>query len=117
MYDHSITMVTYSYSYSPSEGVAFVGPDPSVLTFTAGQAVGDTQCAQVTILDNSVLDGERNFSVCLRDSSGPGGNDGGNGGNDGNGDGSGAQIDPNSPSINIRIALDVRDGKSHHIIL
>ena len=77
--------------------------------------MGDTQCTEVTILDNSVLDGERNFSIRLvevRDNdSGPGGN----GGNDQGGNG--AQIDPNSPSINIRIALDVRDGKSHHIIL
>ncbi len=48
------------------EGVDFIGPDPSVLTFTSGQSTGDVQCADMTILDNSILEGERSFSVELR---------------------------------------------------
>ena len=48
-----------------TEGVDFIGPDPSVLTFTSGQSTGDIQCANVTILDNSILEGERGFSVEL----------------------------------------------------
>jgi hypothetical protein len=47
------------------EGVDFIGPDPSVLTFTSGQSTGDVQCADMTILDNSILEGERSFSVVL----------------------------------------------------
>ena len=50
-------------SYFFTEGV--IGPDPSILTFTSGQSTGDIQCADVTILDNSFLEGERNFSVRL----------------------------------------------------
>jgi hypothetical protein len=47
------------------EGVDFIGPDPSVLTFTSGQSTGDVQCADMTILDNSILEGERSFSIEL----------------------------------------------------
>lgn len=50
-----------------TEGIDFIGPDPSVLTFTSGQSTGDIQCADVTILDNSILEGERSFSVELRE--------------------------------------------------
>jgi hypothetical protein len=31
----------------------------------SGQSTGDVRCADVTILDNSILDGERSFSVEL----------------------------------------------------
>ena len=48
-----------------TEGVDFIGPDPSVLTFTSGQSTGDVQCGVITILDNFILDGERSFSVEL----------------------------------------------------
>ena len=48
-----------------TDGVDFIGPDPSVLTFTSGQSTGDVQCANVTILDNSFLEGERSFSIEL----------------------------------------------------
>jgi hypothetical protein len=47
------------------EGVDFIGPDPSVLTFMSGQSTGDVRCADVTILDNLILDGERSFSIEL----------------------------------------------------
>ena len=45
------------------EGVDFIGPDPSVLTFTSGQSTGDIRCANLTIVDDSVLEGERNFKI------------------------------------------------------
>jgi hypothetical protein len=48
-----------------AEGVDFIGPDPSMLTFTSGQSTGGIQCAVITILDNSILEGERSFSVEL----------------------------------------------------
>ncbi len=48
-----------------AEGVDFIGPDPSMLTFTSGQLSGGIQCGVVTILDNSVLEGDRSFSVEL----------------------------------------------------
>ena len=50
-----------------TEGVDFIGPDPSVLTFTSGQSTGDVKCANMTILDNSILEGQRSFSVELRE--------------------------------------------------
>ena len=50
-----------------TEGVDFIGPDPSVLTFTSGQSTGDVQCGVMTILDNSILEGQRSFSVELRE--------------------------------------------------
>ena len=59
----------YKYIYLNlmcTEGIDFIGPNPSVLTFTSGQSTGDVQCADMTILDNSFLEGERNFSVELR---------------------------------------------------
>lgn len=46
-----------------AEGIDFIGPDPSVLTFTAGQSTGDVQCAKLTIVDDSVLEGRRNFMI------------------------------------------------------
>ena len=50
-----------------TEGADFIGPDPSMLTFTSGQSTGDVQCANMTILDNSILNGQRSFSVKLRE--------------------------------------------------
>lgn len=55
------------YTLVFTEGVDFIGPDPSILTFISGQSAGDIQCADVTILDNSILEGERSFSVELRE--------------------------------------------------
>jgi hypothetical protein len=48
-----------------TEGVDFIGPDPSMLTFTSGQSTGDIQCGVVTILNNSILEGEHRFSIEL----------------------------------------------------
>ena len=88
-------------TYNSTVGIDFIGPDPSVLTFTAGQSEGDIQCAEVSILDDSVLDGERNFSIRLVETSG------------GDGGGGGVQIDVNVPSIDIRIGQDLDDRKSY----
>ena len=78
------------------EGVDFVGPEPSILTFTSGQSMGDIQCANVTILDDTILRGKRNLSIWLR-------NNGGGG--------KGVRIDDNMPSVDIIIDVDTDDGK------
>ena len=83
------------------EGVDFIGPEPPELTFTAGQSAGDIRCASVTILDDSIPQGERNFSISIGD----GGGDGGGGG------GGGVRVDPDLPSIEIDIAVDLDDGE------
>ena len=57
----------------------------------------------MTILDDSVLDGERNFSIRLVEASDEDGRSGR------------AEIDDNSPAINIHIDLDFEDGKSHSV--
>ena len=36
-----------------------------VLTFTSGSRNGDTKCADITILDNDVLERDKTFSVTL----------------------------------------------------
>ena len=104
--------------------VDFDGPSPSALLFTEGQTVGDIQCAQITILDNFIPEGERNFSISIGPDSGTV-SDGGNGGygSDGDGEGGGGggggvRVNPNVPSISINIDLDIDDRKSiMHIII
>ena len=78
------------------DGIDFIGPEPSLLTFTSEQSIGDVQCANVTILDNNVLNGLRNLSIRLANYGGVG---------------SGVRIDDNMPSININIDRDTDDGK------
>ena len=78
------------------DGIDFIGPEPSLLTFTSGQSTGDVQCANVTILDNDVLNGLRNLSIRLANYGGIG---------------SGVRIDDNMPSIIINIDSDTDDGK------
>ena len=58
--------------------------------------MGDIQCANVTIMDDSILRGQRNLSIRLRNH----GDDGG-----------GVRIDDNMPSIDIIIDVDTDDGK------
>ena len=48
-----------------TEGVDFIVLDPSTLTFVSGQSFGDVQCTSVTILDDSVPQGERNVSISI----------------------------------------------------
>ena len=78
------------------EGVDFIGPEPSLLTFTSGLSMGDVQCANVTILDDTTLSGQRNLSIGLRN-------------HDEND--SGVRIDISIPSIDIMIDVDTDDGK------
>ena len=72
--------------------------------------MGDIRCANITILDDTVPQGERNFSISIGD-----GGDGGGGGGDGGGGGGGVRVDPNLPSIEIKIELDVDDSKFNTI--
>ena len=89
------------------EGADFVGPTPSVVTFTAGQSVRDVQCTNVTILDDSVVDGHKNFSIRL--TSDIGGVNGSRGG------GGAVEIDTNIPAVVINIAIDTDDSKRNEI--
>jgi hypothetical protein len=63
MLNYNIIMLVFTPMCT--EGVDFIGPDPSILTFTSGQSTGDIQCGVVTILDNSILEGGRSFRVQL----------------------------------------------------
>ena len=100
--------------------VDFDGPSPSALLFTEGQTVGDIQCAQITILDDFIPEGERNFSISIGPDAGTvsDGGDGGygsdggeEGGGGGRGGGGGVRVNPNVPSISINIDLDIDDRK------
>ena len=83
-----------------TEGVDFIGPEPSVLTFTSGQSTGDSQCAMVTIVDDSVLRGQRYFRIRLVNITNY---------SDYN---SGVQVYVGfgMPSVDIKIAADIEDG-------
>ena len=82
------------------EGVDFIGPKPSILTFTAGQIVGDIQCTAVIIVDDSVFSGQRSFRVRLVNMTS----------SDYGGD---VQVyaDFGMPALDIKIAVDADDGK------
>lgn len=85
-----------------------MGPTPLVLVFTDGQTVGDIMCAEVTILDDFVPLGERNFSISIGDDAGTAGAESG-----GRGGGGGVHINSDEPSITINIELDVDDRKCY----
>lgn len=92
-----------------TESVDFIVLDPSVLTYISGQSVGDTQCVNITILDDSVPQGERNISIRVDSSgNGTGGEDGGYGN---------VHVNPSLSSIEFIIELDVDDCKLPHIQL
>lgn len=58
--------------------------------------MGDIQCANVTIVDDSVLEGQRNFRIRLsQDIAG----------------GSGMQISADAPSTDVNIDIDFDDSK------
>ena len=61
--------------------------------------MGDVQCANITIVDDAILNGQRNLSITLRNIGG---------------DDSGVRIDLNMPSIDISINVD--DGKQISIV-
>ena len=81
-------------------GVEFVGPNSSVLTFTSGQSTGDTQCTNVAILDNDVLDGQRDFTISLRTGSSV----------DADGRRGPVSVNSKMPSVGLSIAPDIEDG-------
>ena len=75
--------------------------DPYTLTFTSGQLVGDVQCTSVTILDDSIPQGERNVSISIGRS--------GISNNDSIQGYSGVHVHPNRSSISFTIELDFDD--------
>ena len=80
------------------EGVDFTGPDPPVLIFTAGQSTGDVQCTNVSIIDDSILNGERSFKIRLAKGS--------------RGSSTGVLLSASVGVINIDINHDLDDSKS-----
>ena len=85
-------------------GVDFIGPTPSTLIFTAGQTMGDMQCADVTIPDDSIPQPERTFNVSIGEDVGTV-SDGGDGG------GGGVRINSDLSSISVDIGIDINDRK------
>ena len=71
-----------------------------MLTFTSGQSTGDSQCTNIAILDNDVLDGQRNLTISLRTD------------NSVESDGRRGLVSVNSkmPSVDLSIAPDIEDG-------
>ena len=55
----------YFFSGLITERVNFVILHPSTLIFFSGQSIGDVQCTSVTILDDSIPQGERNVSISI----------------------------------------------------
>ena len=106
-------------------GVDLIGPTPSILIFVAGQTMGDMQCADITIPDDSIPQPQRTFNVSIGEDvrtvsnggEGGDGSDGGDGGRGGGGggggtggsDGGGVRINSDSPSISIDIGVDISD--------
>ena len=93
--------------------------------------MGDMQCADLTIPDDSIPQPQRTFNVSIGEDVGTvsdggdggdgdgGGDGGGGGGGDGGGggggrggsDGGGVRINSDSPSISIDIGIDINDRK------
>ena len=110
-------------------GVDLIGPTPSILIFTAGQTMGDMQCADITIPDDSIPQPQRTFNVSIGEDvrtvsnggEGGDGSDGGDGDGDGGGggggggggrggsDGGSVRISSDSPSISVDIGVDISD--------
>lgn len=82
-------------NFSYADGIDFIGPEPSILTFTSGQSVGSVQCANVTVLDDNILSGQRNLSIRLTSY----------------GEGSGVRINDTMLSVDITIDHDTDDSK------
>lgn len=83
------------------DGIDFIGPAPSTLTFTSGESAGDIQCSNMTILDNSVVEDERSFRILLQ--------------NDAND--SRVLINASALSLDFVIAIDINDGKMLEFVL
>ena len=87
-----------SFYVNHTEGIDFIGPNPSSLTFTVGQTVENTQRAEIKVLDNFIPQGERNFSLTTESTVG----------NDGSG---GVHVNPDATLVEINIELDTDDCK------
>ena len=95
------------------------------MIFTAGDTIGDIQCAEFTILDDFDPQPERNFSITIGNStiggdSGDSGDGGGGGGGGGGGRGGGRSggngVRGGGGSISISIDIDIADRKLLQII-
>ena len=86
-----------------TEGVDFIVVDPYTLNFTSGQLVGDVQCTSVTVLDDTIPQGERNVSISIG-RSGISNNDSIQGYS-----GPGVHVHPNHSSVSFTIELDLDD--------
>ena len=84
-----------------SAGVDFIGPDPPLLTFTPGQSVGDIQCANITVVDDSIPQPERSIVVTLGNNRTVGGIE----------SISSVRIDTSIPSLSFDIDTDINDRK------
>ena len=88
-----------------------------MLVFTAGQSSGDTQCAEITIPDDSYPQGERRFNVSIGegvgtiDGDGQGNDSGMGGGRGGTREGGGVRTNPDMSSVTVDIAIDINDRK------
>ena len=74
--------------------------------------MGDIQCAEFSIPDDSIPQGERNFTISIGGGGGTVGDDGDDGsdGGDGNGGGGGGvRINPDLPSVTVDIDIDIND--------
>ena len=80
---------------------------------------GDTQCAEITIPDDSYPQGERRFNVSIGEGAGTvgnggdsdGGNGGGGGGGGGRGEDGGVKTNSDLSSVTVDIGLDINDGE------
>ena len=84
-----------------TEGVDFTGPDPPVLTFTPGQSVGDIQCTNITVVDDSLPQPERSIVVRLGNNRTVGGLE----------RVSSVRVSTSVPSVSFDIDTDINDGK------
>lgn len=80
----------------------FFGLVPSALTFFSGQSVRDTQCANVTIRDDSIPQGARNLSIRIDNISDMD---------------SGLRVNQILPRIEVRVPPDTDDCKNYLIII
>ena len=47
------------------DGIDYVGPRPTMLTFTSGQSAGAQLCAQLFAIDDSLIEDSETFNVSL----------------------------------------------------
>ena len=52
-------------SFSFIDGIDYIGPSPSVVTFRPGQTIGDQRCSVVSVLDDGFIEDEEMFNLSL----------------------------------------------------